>query len=78
MSEIEGADASVSAGDGTNASPGRLVSVRIAPERAAELDRLARDLKNDPAELATEFLEAEIEAQHGLSYGPWLRRYMYR
>jgi hypothetical protein len=70
MSEVEEVDASISAG--------RQASVRIAPERAADLERLARDLKKDPAELATEFLEAEIEARHGLRYGPWLRRYMYR
>jgi len=57
---------------------GRVLAIRLAPERAAQLDRLAQDLKRDATELAKEFLEAEIEAQHGLKYGPWLRKYMYR
>jgi hypothetical protein len=57
---------------------GRTFLVRLAPNRVAELDRLAKDLQKDASELAREFLEAEIEAQHGLSYGPWQRKYMYR
>jgi hypothetical protein len=56
----------------------RTVIICLAPERSRQLERLAKDLKKEPDELAKEFLEAEIEAQHGLSYGPWRRRYMYR
>jgi hypothetical protein len=57
---------------------GRIVIVTIGPERAAELDRLAQDLKRDATELAKEFLETEIEAEHGLRFGPVLRKYIYR
>ena len=57
---------------------GRIVTIKTAPERAAELDRLAQDLKRDATELAKEFLETEIEAEHGLTFGPVLRKYIYR
>jgi hypothetical protein len=56
----------------------RTFVIRIGSERARELDRLAMDAKTDADKLAKEFLEAEIEARHGLSYGPSLRKYMYR
>ncbi len=52
--------------------------VRISPERASELGRLAQVADKPVEELASELLEAEIEAQHGLEHGPFLRRYMYR
>ena len=57
---------------------GRTLVIRIGAERVRELDRLANHLKRNADELAKEFLEAEIEAQHGLSFGPWLRKHMYR
>jgi hypothetical protein len=56
----------------------RVLTIRLAPERAAELARLAHDLNKDAGEVAKEFLEAEIEARHGLNHGPSLRKYMYR
>jgi len=62
----------------SNEEAGQVLVIRIAPERAAELDRLAQAQKKDARELAKELLEVEIEAQHGLSYGPYLRRYMCR
>jgi hypothetical protein len=62
----------------SNEEAGQVLVIRIAPERAAELDRLAQAQKKDARDRAKEFLEAEIEAQHGLSYGPYLRKYMYR
>ena len=62
----------------SNEEAGQVLVIRISPERAAELDRLAQAQKKDTRELAKELLEAEIEAQHGLSYGPYLRKYMYR
>ena len=55
-----------------------VITVRLAPARAAELRRLAADFGKDVAERATEYLEIEVEAEHGLRYGPWLRKYMYR
>ncbi len=57
---------------------GQVVVIRLAPSRVAELERLAGHLKKRPDELAKEFLEAEIEAQHGLTYGPRLRKHIYR
>jgi hypothetical protein len=57
---------------------GLVLTIQLAPERATELQRLAQHSKKEPSELAKELLEAEIEAQHGLNYGPWLRKYMYR
>jgi hypothetical protein len=62
----------------TDDEGGRTIGVRLAPERAAELDRLAHDWRKDASELAKEFPEAEIEAQHGLRYGAWPRKHMYR
>ena len=55
-----------------------IVTIRLMPARAAELRRLAGDFGKEVAELAKEYLESEVEAEHGLRYGPWLRKYMYR
>jgi hypothetical protein len=55
-----------------------IVTIRISPERAQELHRLAEKEKSSLDGLAKQFLEAEIEAQYGLIYGPWSRRHMYR
>jgi hypothetical protein len=68
----------MSAQEPSNDEAGQVLVIRIAPERAAELDRLAQAQNRDAREVAKELLEAEIEAQHGLSYGPFLRKYMYR
>jgi predicted HicB family RNase H-like nuclease len=54
------------------------VTIRISPERARELYRLAEKEKSSLDDLAKQFLETEIEAQYGLIYGPWSRRHMYR
>jgi hypothetical protein len=54
------------------------VTLTIAPERAAQLDCLAADVEHSVTELARESLEAEIEAQSGLRYGPSLRKHLYR
>lgn len=57
---------------------GRMITVRLSPERAVELARLARDLKKDEVELVSEILETEIEAQYGIRYGPFRRKHLYR
>jgi hypothetical protein len=54
------------------------VTIKLSADRAQELKRLAEKQQMSIVDLAKAFLETEIEAQHGLTYGPWLRRYMYR
>jgi hypothetical protein len=57
---------------------GRIVRIRIAPERAVELDRRAQDFKTAATEPAKEPLETGIKAEHGLRFGPVLRKHIYR
>ena len=44
-----------------------LLTVRVSPERVEELRRLAEWSGKGPDDLATEFRETQIEAQHGLT-----------
>ena len=54
------------------------VTIQIAASRFAHLQTMATLNEVSIEKLATKFLEEQIEAEHGLSFGPYLRRHMYR
>jgi hypothetical protein len=54
------------------------LNVQVSIERLHQLQKLAGNSACSIEELAREFLENEIEAQHGLTFGPQLRRFIYR
>jgi predicted N-acetyltransferase YhbS len=55
-----------------------VIAIKLSLDRSRELKRLAEQQQMSVGDLAKSYLEAEIEAQHGLTYGPLLRRYIYR
>lgn len=57
---------------------GKPVSVFVSEDIRSKLVRLAEDRGISVDQLATKLLENETEAQHGLRFGPILRKYMYR
>ncbi len=62
--------------------PGTVVTEKlifqVSAERLQQLQELAGHSTSSVDDLAREFLENEIEAQHGLTFGPQLRRFIYR
>ena len=54
------------------------VTIDLTPEMREQLDWLAAHRERSRLELARELFAEELEAQVGLSRGPYLRRFMYR
>lgn len=56
----------------------RQLTINVTSDRFEQLETLARSLGRDIDILAAEFLDSEIEAQHGLRFGPIRRAHIYR
>jgi hypothetical protein len=72
----------VSVSDSRQAGPtpeeGLRLTIKLWAERSRALRRLSEKERSSIDDLAKSYLEAEIEAQHGLVKGPFKRRFLYR
>ncbi len=54
------------------------VTIRLSPEMREQLGFLSKHVNKSVEDLALELVATELDAEAGLSRGPYLRKYMYR